>query len=350
MTEKTCSPREHLIRAGQRLPGIWNEIEKSRSGCVFPPGVYIDAPTTGTAFVNAGRMMAPDDRDEFIDRVKALNANELIEVMMPFATLGTWRMTQGIYRFDPALYAPLISTPLTGDFPTEILMRLPEWCVYIETPGLVFSSRTGSTHSLLGVWARLEKEQDSLFFSLVIGLDIAGSKLIRHHYIPMVGSLSAAIDICLKNSKEEDPVAKKTITSYIEPIINLLLYLCADGAEIDGKHGQPGNPLPRKTRRDGVKLFAADGPATWDVGVRMGAALRRAYHAAELSQGGENAGPRPHIRRAHWHGFRSGPRLRKDGTEIPAAMRKFDLRWLPPIAVNLDDPSELPTTIRPVKP
>ena len=40
---------------------------------------------------------------------------------------------------------------------------------------------------------------------------------------------------------------------------------------------------------------------------------------------------------------------REDGTDIPAAARKFSLRWLPPIAVNLDDVSELPATVRPVK-
>ena len=41
---------------------------------------------------------------------------------------------------------------------------------------------------------------------------------------------------------------------------------------------------------------------------------------------------------------------REDGTAIPASERPFNLRWLPPIPVNLDDPDGLPATIRPVKP
>jgi len=40
---------------------------------------------------------------------------------------------------------------------------------------------------------------------------------------------------------------------------------------------------------------------------------------------------------------------RDDGSDIPAEQRKFELRWLPPIAVNLPDVGDMPSTIRPVK-
>ena len=79
---------------------------------------------------------------------------------------------------------------------------------------------------------------------------------------------------------------------------------------------------------------------TWDVGVRLGAALRRAYQAAQTGGTDTHAGPRAHIRRAHWHGFWSGPR---------EGERRFDLRWLPPIPVNVEDVGELPFTVRPVR-
>lgn len=44
--------------------------------------------------------------------------------------LGAWRVSQGIYRFDPALYGALPSTPVDGELPCEVLYRLPEWCVF----------------------------------------------------------------------------------------------------------------------------------------------------------------------------------------------------------------------------
>ena len=59
-------------------------------------------------------------------------------------------------------------------------------------------------------------------------------------------------------------------------------------------------------------------------------------------------GPRPHIRRAHWHTILSGPRLR-EGQPVPASERQADLRWMPPIAVNLEDAADLPATIRKVR-
>src|SRR3546814_1528001 len=45
----------------------------------------------------------------------------------------TWRMTQGIYRYDATLRDAVLQTPLDGELPTAHLYRLPEWCVYVET-------------------------------------------------------------------------------------------------------------------------------------------------------------------------------------------------------------------------
>jgi hypothetical protein len=43
----------------------------------------------------------------------------------------------------------------------------------------------------------------------------------------------------------------------------------------------------------------------------------------------------PHIRRAHWHSFWSGPK---------AGKRELTVRWLPPIPVKIE--GEIPTTVR----
>ena len=51
---------------------------------------------------------------------------------------------------------------------------------------------------------------------------------------------------------------------------------------------------------------------------------------------GESFSPRPHMRRAHYHHFWTGPH---DGE------RKLIVRWLPPIPVNWKDDTELPTVI-----
>ena len=52
------------------------------------------------------------------------------------AALGSWRVTQGVYRFDQDLYEAVRGTPIESDLPAEILYRLPEWCVYVKTPNM----------------------------------------------------------------------------------------------------------------------------------------------------------------------------------------------------------------------
>lgn len=84
------------------------------------------------------------------------------------AGLGAWRVTQGIYRFDPALYAALVDTPITEDIPVEALHHLPGWCVYIETPDRMLS-RT----RLHGFFAFLEVDANSQREELRLLLDIA---------------------------------------------------------------------------------------------------------------------------------------------------------------------------------
>ena len=69
--------------------------------------------------------------------------------------------------------------------------------------------------------------------------------------------------------------------------------------------------------------------------MRLGAALRAAYHARETAPEGAGASVRPHVRRAHWHTYRIGE-----------GRAERVLRWLPPIPVNVTDVGELPAVIR----
>lgn len=336
--KRTCRPRDHMAAAGRLYPQAWKQADDFRAGrghdlpgwpdwCFLPlAGWYAIVSTdAGTERLSLDRM--PD-----VSRL---------------AAIGTWRVTQGIYRFDPALYESIIDTPISGDLPCDVLYRMPEWCVYIETPGMQWA---GSP--LYGAWAHLEYDSNNGRHELRILIDAeAGLVALVLHL--GAWTLAEAIQRALAEAQRHAPGiaiggAGDAWRTALEPVLNLLLYLCSENAEIDGKRIRPANPEPKKTKR-GWRLFSADGPSTWDVGVRLGAALRRAYHAAETDQGGTHAGPRPHIRRAHWHGFRSGAMKTLDGAPIPAEKRKFALRWLPPIPVNLDDVDSMPATVRPVK-
>ena len=282
---------------------------------------------------------------------------QLAGAMSTGAMFAAWRMTQGIYRIDPSLYPDLLATPPAHEVPTHLLTRLPEWCIYVETPGLTLPSRRRplAPVPLAGVWCRVDRDAAGELLAVTADVDQPQNPMFlqTHHMALSGGSVADCVALTAErwakaNGAAADTLAQAASSSmWLEPVINLLLYICST-TDFQGTR-RPANPVPVRTKR-GWRLFPADRPTTWDVGVRMGAALRAAYQAAETAPAGvEGGSPRGHIRRAHWHGFRSGPRTRDDGTEIPTAQRRFDLRWLPPIAVNLPDVDQLPAVVRPVR-
>jgi hypothetical protein len=293
---------------------------------------------------------------------------------------ATWRLTQGIYRFDETLYPHLISTQGAGEMPVDILCRLPEWCVYVETPGLGVPTLEGTSIPMYGAWVRIDlTKKDWMVLAITPDTDrqdcedCEGGVLTpeenlfsipRTQHLPLISGMTVedSIAATLDQWPKSDLGALANLPRHefirrtsecCKPIVNLLLYLCA-GADYAGP--APQNPQPKKTKH-GQRLFPPNSPAIWDVGVRMGSALRAAYAAQSAKDSASDDGAesgrqvRPHIRRAHWHGFRSGARLTPEGQPIPAEKRRFELRWLPPIAVHIYDKGSdnVPSVIHPVK-
>ena len=298
-----------------------------------------------------------------LDDFAQYTLNEMLLVVAAGLTWASWRMTQGIYRFDPALYPHLIHTEGGAKIPASMLMQLPEWCVYIETPGLTIPTLMGNRPdtNLYGAWLRLDVDNDAggapvLYITLDSDLDQEiGVQPTQMVYLG--GSVADGVRASIKRIQAElghdydAELVERKMSQWIEPVVNLALYLCtAPEFSRAGQPANPENPKPKKTKR-GTKLFAADGPAVWDVGARIGSALRAAYQREQA--GGDAAGDghqvRPHMRRAHWHTVVSGKRKATDGSPIPPEKRKRELRWMPPIAVNVDDIGALPAVVRRVK-
>ncbi|MDN3368279.1 MULTISPECIES: AcrVA2 family anti-CRISPR protein [Ralstonia solanacearum species complex] len=349
-------PKMHLIAAGKMYPNAWRQVDEMRAGrgrnypdwaewCYLP-------------LAAAAAIVANDAGIDVLQLPRLYPA--LIPDVARLGGLAIWRVTQGVYRFDPALYPALIDTPLDGDIPCDVLYRLPEWCVYVETPGLTAFGRP-----LLGAFAHLEHDHASgrPELRLLLDQEEALTPLPLHlGEWPLVEALQRATREArhqsMKHAISRSAFAVldgrehelKGLAAELAPLLALLLYLCAAPEEIGRPEHRPANPQPKRTKQ-GLRWFAPDKVTQWDVGVRIGAALRRGYHAAEIAHAqGEASGARtrPHIRRAHWHGFRSGPKKREDGSEIQTADRSFDLRWLPPIPVNVDDSDGLPAVVHPV--
>lgn len=327
--------REYMLSVAREIPGIWSCYEKARQESELLPGVYLSeqdgAGAYADAIINAHGVQA-------IERLRQLDELSVARIISPINTVAAWRMTQGIYRFDPSLYESLIETTLTGDLPADVLHHLPEWCLYLETPGLHALRIDHGKAPIAGAWVRADHEPDGTP-SLIFTLDIIEAQRPESHTILLDGSLESAVADTLNMWGMHSKEVAEGIAKCIRPLINLVLYLVGT-EDIRGASGMPSNPSPKRTRRNGMKLFAAEGLRQWDVGVRMGAALRSAYRAAESGEGGTHAGPRPHVRRAHWHSYWTG--------KIDTEDRRLVPRWLPPIPVNLTDIDALPSVVRKV--
>ena len=343
--KKPCRPRDSLAVIGRQYPEAWKQADmfradRGQNGIPhWPDWCYLPL-SAWYAIVSGGG--------------SARLGLEMVGDVARLGALGAWRATQGIYRFDPDLYAAIVDTPVAGDIPHDVLYRLPEWCVYVETPG---ASAEAAGGEIFGFYAHLEHDTNTGRPELRLLLDCVAGMVPVPLYLgpwPLAESISRMVDVSnidafLSSPMNMPHMVRVEIKTAVEPLVSLLLYLCAENSEIGDGTRAPANPAPKRTKA-GWRMFPAEKPTTWDVGVRIGAALRRAASQERGGDGtGEHAGPRPHIRRAHWHGFRSGPMKDKAGDPIPAAARRFDVRWMPPIPVNVEDTNDLVGTIHAVK-
>ncbi len=274
------------------------------------------------------------------------------------AALLPWRLTKGVYRFDAEVLGEVWSTPIDGDIPAEILYRLPEWSCYVEIPEGF--APPAPFEDLRGFWAHLEWDGDaghaelrfvldrgSGLFTPVLNLDastLVGCVRSTRREAMLVAGISANTAEELLDNAEGEEIARSA-ASALAPLVSTVLYFCSANAEIadaSGRGRRPGNPAPRRVKKRGEKLFAAQEIREWDVAFRLGAALRRARSETDACPAGSGAGPRrrARVRRAHWHTFLTGPR---SGEQTPI------LKWLPPIPVNVEDADDLPAVVREVE-
>jgi hypothetical protein len=364
-------PVRHLATLNKRYPHAWQQIDKFREA----RGKQLeDWPHWCFCPLSGAYAIATDGR------------NDITPSGVDVAVIGAmaaWRPSQGIYRFDDTLLAELWATPVDGDIPVEVLERLPEWCCYVplDPPKrALFGSPADPAESLLyGFFVHLEHDIGTHRRELRFLLD---TNFTPSPLLPIIlhsesGNLTDCIHAAFREAKAqaakhgyEDPVAEKLIdlglrasglapgrgpstaeelAQYVAPLVSLTLYLCSTTAEILGRDGQlkPLNRPPLRHTKRGTRMFPPPQASVWEVGFRLGATLRAAAPGISgPDRGGTHATPRPHMRRAHWHAFWTGPKA-KPGMENTD--RKLVLHWLPPVLVAAESGEVIPTVHRVTK-
>jgi len=250
---------------------------------------------------------------------------QLIPEVAKISALGSWRYSQGIYRFDGNFREALADTIMKGDMPVEVLYRMPEWCLYVETDGMCWLDEP-----LYGFWVHLEYDITTKRSELRLLLhrkEFLTPIVLHMGNWTITEAIDRATDEAAKKAWEADvsyqnnPDYVQALSQSINPLISLLLYICQDEPEIDdnrqpGQH--PQRPKPTKTKK-GWRLFPAEKARVWDVGKVTGAKLKSTGYQTDTGRKVS-----PHLRSAHWHGVWIGPK--KD--------QRFKYNWLPPILVG----------------
>lgn len=278
-----------------------------------------------------------------------------VEDVAPLTAALIWRHSRMAYHFDDTLLNELANQPLDDAVPFELLYRLPYPCVYIDAPLIMLGDSTPA----IGFFIWVEYDVNLSHPELRI-LYLLSSNQCYSFVLPFAPTLTESFSLLQASSRAQvakygQRILEKDFPyqpmNHISAAIQLALYLCS---ELDEHDLSPS--IPRSNKRRTASDGTPQAVLSWDVGVRIGAAIRSyrrstAFQdAAHLdSTSGDNAAhsaarPRPHMRRAHWHSFWTGSMKQPEE-------RKLMLRWLPPIPVGFDGQVDenTVTTVVPVK-
>lgn len=252
-----------LAGIARRYPDLWKHIDRIRasrgSGAIadWPEWCFIPDHLTADFITacrkNGNRNVRPDD-----------------VTLLP--ALAAWRVSQGVFRFDAALFDRLVETD-AGGASCLALLRLPLWCCYVETPGAAW---TGSP--LDGFFAHLT----ATAAGPELRLAPCAFPQRQHISLPLpVGDMSveeaaiASLRATATRTKQDLDVDAaqaspqwREYMAMIRKMLSLVLFLCGDAAvfsDAAGKAVFTGNPQPKRTKQ-GMRMFPADRPRLWLVG------------------------------------------------------------------------------------
>jgi hypothetical protein len=297
--------------------------------------------------------------DELIDNYAedSLQNMHIEHSSIHYTIMLNWRHSKGVYKFDSEILPKLYLTSLPINISPIIFTRLPEFCVYVETP----DRKTWDGEPMQGFFAMCEEtsSKTKLERFLYMLIDTGDENKLDKTYILQFSLVESSLEKTLESLTlfDWESSLREDLIDWVAPLFSQLLYLCSEEPEIDdlsGKNKAPVTPALKKTRK-GYRLFAPDKISEWGCGWRTGKLIRNASKIQDDEDTSEEKNdaeiivelslrnrPRGHIRRAHFHTFYAG---KKNASE-----REVRIKWLPMIKVNLKETgiANLPTVVKDV--
>ena len=252
--------------------------------------------------------------------------NGIPESIYIIASLAKWRLSKQIFEIDAELCNILMATDkIEDEIPSEIVERLIYDCFYVKLPDkyIVVNS---------------DREVDGFFYQ-VIGKSIIIVIMYSTGHTQSLGfDLHAGLS--LKDSIDQHMKVSPDVYKLMNFFIQIVLYLCADNADIKENDSQKQiyKPPVKKVKDSYSEM------RKWDVGFRYGKAIKRTKQTERKivetrSHEGSHSRKRTHVRRGHYHHFWRGSE--QNGN------KELILKWISPIVINAE--YENVATIRKVK-
>jgi hypothetical protein len=257
------------------------------------------------------------------------NQVEMAEQAAELTACYIWRKQKIIYSFDPDLAKELSEQAkdytYEDDLPVDVLLHPPYPCVYIQCPGFFDRYIDG-----FFAWIEWDVKRSLLEFRvsfLASTMDRTVSLMLELPEPSLGACIASTLEESAKRIKIPQPLPNIGEINMLLTALNMYMYLCSDGADIQPNPSQAKITRRSPTVRDKFREVEAQ-----DVGVRIGSVLRKSKAAQANPEpetrphNGSHASKRPHTRRGHWHHYWTGPR------DKPAD-RKLILKWTHPMLV-----------------
>ncbi|WP_280221310.1 hypothetical protein [Nocardia neocaledoniensis] len=261
-----------------------------------------------------------------------------------------WRQFRVVYRVHPGLAESLLDTDTRTTVPCEVFARLPHPDPFVVFPEPIPAPVSEPTAMMRE--AGLVVAEPPVFIGMLVTgmtvdeqlcstadprlhqLSVALAGRIRYEglpytheestlTVPLTGAYSISdLSDRIANLHTFGKITEQERSRIFNTTLSLLLYLCSDQRDSRTYQPEPGRK-GKKRRTDRKSDTVID--LGFDVGPALQAARREAADDPDVQgEPGEGRRVRPHLRRAHWHTYQTGPRT----APIP------EVRWLHPILVG----------------
>lgn len=277
---------------------------------------------------------------------KVLSGSPEVQLL---AALAAWKQSKQIFQFAEELSDELMMQSNEDLLiPVAVLKNMPFPCVYIKLQNqdvdgfFVYWEQDLSKGLYFELRMLLMADGKMNNFPLILHLTdcdtIAdGVKASARQIKKSLGAASAFASAANTICSQYVSFAIERISKYLQ----LLLYLCAENADIVEQSNITTQKKEEKSNSSVQKPNKHKVAQVWDVGYVIKKQLK-AYKQNDSSSSvvGDESKKRPHMRKGHYHHFWVG---KKDGSN-----RRLILKWVHPILVGADNSDEVITTINEV--